>query len=85
MALSIHERVGRALDFLKAGLATFVERVFRGQFSDNDLTTPGRRRPPLGYQPACPSLDRHEASRHGDTENRQLAHWHYAPERRSKS
>ncbi|MFO1077938.1 MAG: Swt1 family HEPN domain-containing protein [Planctomycetota bacterium] len=43
MALSNHERVGKALDFLKAGLAPFVEREFRSQFGDNALAEAQKR------------------------------------------
>jgi len=34
MALSNHERVGKALELLRAGLAPFVEREFKAKFGD---------------------------------------------------
>ena len=34
MAITNHERVGKALDLLKTGLAPFVEREFKGKFGD---------------------------------------------------
>jgi len=32
MAITNHERVGKALELLKAGLAPFVEREFKARF-----------------------------------------------------
>ena len=38
MAISNHERVGKALDLLKSGLAPFVEREFKNLYADRALT-----------------------------------------------
>ncbi len=38
MAITNHERVGKALDLLKAGLAPFVEREFRSLYKDEALS-----------------------------------------------
>ncbi len=38
MAITNHERVGKSMDLLKAGLAPFVEREFREVFADAALT-----------------------------------------------
>ena len=35
MAITNHERVGKALELLKAGLAPFIEREFKARFGDN--------------------------------------------------
>src|SRR5687768_7069010 len=37
MAITNHERVGKALELLKAGLAPFVEREFRGLHKEKAL------------------------------------------------
>ena len=34
MAITNHERVGKALELLKAGLGPFVEREFKAKFGD---------------------------------------------------
>ena len=34
MAITNHERVGKALELLKAGLTPFVEREFKAKFGD---------------------------------------------------
>ena len=34
MAITNHERVGKALEFLKAGLGSFVEREFKAKYGD---------------------------------------------------
>ena len=34
MAISNHERVGKAMDLLKSGLTPFIEREFRGIYKD---------------------------------------------------
>jgi hypothetical protein len=34
MAISNHERVGRALEFLRSGLTPFVEREFKSKYGD---------------------------------------------------
>jgi len=38
MAMSNHERIGKAMDLLKAGLAPFVEREFRDVFAESALS-----------------------------------------------
>ena len=38
MALSNHERVGKSLELLKAGLGPFVEREFKSQYKGQALT-----------------------------------------------
>ena len=38
MAITNHERIGKSMDLLKAGLAPFVEREFREVFADAALT-----------------------------------------------
>ena len=43
MALSNHERVGKGLDFLKAGLAPFVEREFQSLFGKSALAEAQKR------------------------------------------
>src|SRR4030067_1557650 len=35
MAITNHERVGKALELLKAGLTPFVEREFKAKFGDS--------------------------------------------------
>src|SRR5258708_39981248 len=35
MAITNHERVGKALELLKAGLGPFVEREFKAKYGDN--------------------------------------------------
>ena len=35
MAITNHERVGKALDLLKAGLGPFIERELKSAFQDN--------------------------------------------------
>ena len=44
MALSNHERVGKGLEFLKAGLAPFVEREFQSQFGKDAALEEARKR-----------------------------------------
>lgn len=43
MALSNHERVGKGLELLKAGLAPFVEREFQSQFGKDALEEARKR------------------------------------------
>ena len=53
MAITNHERVGKALELLRAGLTPFVEREFKAKFGDGwafeirgsfaDRHLPGRR------------------------------------------
>src|SRR6266852_5300316 len=38
MAVTNHERVGKAMDLLKQGLAPFVEREFKNSYKDKALT-----------------------------------------------
>jgi predicted AAA+ superfamily ATPase len=38
MAITNHERIGKAMDLLKAGLAPFVEREYRDVYSESALT-----------------------------------------------
>ncbi len=38
MAITNHERVGKALDLLKAGLAPFVEREIKSAIATNTIT-----------------------------------------------
>src|SRR6266566_6011041 len=37
MAITNHERVGKAMDFLKQGLGPFVEREFKSTYKDRDV------------------------------------------------
>ena len=37
MAITNHERVGKALELLKAGLAPFVEREFKNLYAERAL------------------------------------------------
>ena len=37
MAITNHERVGKAMDLLKAGLAPFVEREFKNLYAGRAL------------------------------------------------
>ena len=44
MATTNHERVGKALELLKAGLAPFVEREFKNLYKGQALAEPVRER-----------------------------------------
>ena len=56
MAITNHERVGKAMDLLKAGLAPFVEREFTSTYKDRAA---GRgRRAPGRRPPDCEEADR---------------------------
>jgi hypothetical protein len=37
MAINNHERVGKAMSFLKQGIAHFVEREFKNSYKDRTL------------------------------------------------
>ena len=43
ISLSNHERVGKGLELLKAGLAPFVEREFQSQFGKSALAEAQKR------------------------------------------
>ena len=42
MAITNHERVGKAIDLLKAGLAPFAERELKSVYKDKAQTEAGR-------------------------------------------
>ena len=44
MAISNHDRVGKALELLKAGLGPFVEREFKNAFQDRAQAQAGDRK-----------------------------------------
>ena len=53
MAITNHERVGKAMDLLKQGLAPFVEREFKNSYKDKaaaEASALHRRRSPAGKQ-----------------------------------
>ena len=46
MAITNHQRVGKAMDLLKAGLAPFVERELKPQYRDDWLKEAKEALPP---------------------------------------
>ena len=61
MALSNHERVGKALDLLSAGLRPFVERELQAAHGKDWVARSGLLDPraPAGKKPKEPRLDAH--------------------------
>jgi hypothetical protein len=61
MALSNHERIGKALDLLNAGLRPFVERELQAAYSKDWLARSGLLDPhaPAGNKLKEPRLDAH--------------------------
>ena len=63
MAMTNQERVGKAMELLRTGLAPFVEREFKSQYQAQAVEAAGRFRPWPARRFHEQRLDRRSASR----------------------